>query len=82
MQETGNEAPEPQLKKVTEERKHADSGREKPHRAEGSPALCGLKLLCEFSQARARDGNRERRRKRRKKRKERKRKTSHKQGSY
>lgn len=25
----------------------------KPHRATGSPALCGLKLLCEFSQARA-----------------------------
>lgn len=31
-----------------------DSVREtKPHRAAGSPALCGLKLLCEFSQARA-----------------------------
>lgn len=32
----------------------------KPHRAVGSPALCGLKLLCEFSQARAGKGTRER----------------------
>lgn len=37
---------------------HAHSEKEKPHRAVGSPALCGLKLLCEFSQARA--GNRNR----------------------
>lgn len=35
----------------------------KPHRAVGSPALCGLKLLCEFSQARAVNRNRKRGRK-------------------
>lgn len=33
------------------------------HRAVGSPALCGLKLLCEFSQAGAGKGNRKRGRK-------------------
>lgn len=42
------------------ERRRADSEEEKPHRAVGSPALCGLKLLCEFSQARAGKGSRKR----------------------
>jgi len=41
----------------------------KPHRAVGSPALCGLKLLCEFSQARAGKGNKNRLRRRKKRRK-------------
>lgn len=41
------------------------AGGRRPHRAVGSPALCGLKLLCEFSQARA--GERKRKRGRRRK---------------